>query len=77
MDAVSKKMQELNIDITKINTSLEGIKKHSDEVELDMLEGESVADLESELAKLNKQLEDLSKELEKVEEQKSYVDVVR
>ena len=77
MDAVSKKMQELNIDITKINTSLEGIKKHSDEVELDMLEGESVADLESELAKLNKELEDLSKELEKVEEQKSYVDVVR
>ena len=46
MDAVSKKIQQLNIDITKINTSLEGIKKHSDEIELNTEDGQSVEELE-------------------------------
>ena len=77
MDAVSKKIQQLNIDITKINTSLEGIKKHSDEIELSTEDGQSVEELEKELEDLNTELNTLTEDLKKVEEQKSYVDVVR
>ena len=77
MDAVSKKIQQLNIDITKINTSLEGIKKHSDEIELNTEDGQSVEELEKELEDLNIELNTLTEDLKKVEEQKSYVDVVR
>ena len=43
----------MNIDIAKINTSLEGIKKHSDEIELNTEDGQSLEELEKELESLN------------------------
>ena len=79
MDAVSKKIQDLNVDIAKINTSLEGIKKHSDDISEDLMaeDGDSVETLEKKIEDLQSDLAKLSDELLKIEEQKSYVDVVR
>ena len=79
MDAVSKKIQDLNVDIAKINTSLEGIKKHSDDISEDLIaeDGDSVETLEKKIEGLQSELTTLTDELLKIEEQKSYVDVVR
>ena len=79
MDAVSKKIQDLNVEVAKINTSLESIKKHSDELSNELLSSDedNTEDLETKLENLKADLETAKVDLEKVEEEKKYVDVVR
>ena len=79
MDAVSKKIQDLNVEVAKINTSLESIKKYSDELSYELLlsDEDNTEDLETKLEKLKVDLELAKKDLEKVEEEKKYVDVIR
>ena len=79
MDAVSKKIQDLNVEVAKINTSLESIKKYSDELSNELLlsDEDNTEDLETKLEKLKVDLELAKKDLEKVEEEKKYVDVIR
>ena len=79
MDAVSKKIQNLNVEVAKINTSLESIKKYSDELSNELLlsDEDNTEDLETKLEKLKVDLELAKKDLEKVEEEKKYVDVIR
>ena len=79
MDAVSKKIQDLNVEVAKINTSLESIKKHSDELSNELLSSDedNTEDLETKLENLKADLENAKVDLEKVEEEKKYVDVVR
>ncbi len=79
MDAVSKKIQDLNVEVAKINTSLESIKKYSDELSNELVSSgeDNIEDLETKLEKLRADLELEEMNLEKVEEEKKYVDVVR
>ena len=79
MDAVSKKIQDLNVEVAKINTSLESIKKYSDELSNELLlsDEDNTEELETKLEKLKVDLELAKKDLEKVEEEKKYVDVIR
>ena len=79
MDAVSKKIQDLNVEVAKINTSLESIKKYSDELSNELLlsDEDNTEDLETKLEKLKVDLELAKKDLETVEEEKKYVDVIR
>ena len=79
MDAVSKKIQNLNVEVAKINTSLESIKKYSDELSNELLlsDEDNTEDLETKLEKLKVDLELAKKDLEKVEEEKKYIDVIR
>ena len=59
MDAVSKKIQDLNVEVAKINTSLESIKKYSDELSNELLlsDEDNTEDLETKLEKLKVDLE--------------------
>ena len=79
MDAVSKKIQDLNVEVAKINTSLESIKKYSDELSNELISSgeDNTEDLETKLENLKADLENAKVDLEKVEKEKKYVDVVR
>mgnify|MGYP003118330926 CR=1 FL=1 len=77
MDAVSKKIQDMNISIAKINSSLEGIKKHSDDIELSTADGQDSDKLEQELNDLSEELKKQKEELDKLSTEKDYVDVLR
>ena len=80
MDAVSKKIQDLNLEVAKINTSLSELKKHSDSISEDIEtldDGESSEQLEKELEQLKEDLKKAKSELTSVTEEKDYVDVVR
>jgi len=78
---ISSKINEMSVEVAKINTSLDGLKNYSDQIheELRQSSNRSV-DIES----IKKSLEDMSAELglaenhlTDVQEEKSYVDVLR
>ena len=80
-NTLSSKISDMNVEVAKINTSLEGLKRHSDEIdeEIRML-GDKSSDREKvqlELNKLKVSLGEAQVDLEKVLEEKSYVDVCR
>ena len=78
---ISNKMQEMNVEIAKISTSLEALKKHSDQVWVDFNNvGQRDTDIESiklELEEMARNIKDAETNLNKVQEEKSYVDVLR
>ena len=78
---VSAKISDMNLEIAKISTSLESLKKHTDQIWIDFNKaGERSNDMET----IKLELEDMSREikvaeenLDKVQEEKKYVDVLR
>ena len=79
-NSISKKIQEMNIDIAKINNSLENIKVHSDSIHEELKNYSSKADIESvkiELDELLREVKQSEEQLKKVTEEKEYVDVLR
>ena len=81
MEAVSKKIQELNVDLAKINASMDEIKKYSDKIheEIMLLENKESdgKSIEKELQSLKDELEVSRLALKNVLEQKQYVDILR
>src|SRR5210317_1132247 len=78
---ISNKINDINVEIAKINSSLESLKSHSDQIHLELRQSQGTdKDIES----IKKSLEDMSAELgvaeshlTDVQEEKSYVDVLR
>src|SRR6056300_637509 len=78
---VSNKINNMNLEIAKITTSLESLKKHSDQIQQELSNaGERDTDIES----IKQSLSDMSAELglaeshlTDVQEEKDYVDVLR
>ena len=78
---ISNKMQEMNVEIAKISTSLEALKKHTDQVWVDFNNiGQKDTDIENiklELEEMARNIKEAETNLNKVQEEKSYVDVLR
>jgi DNA repair exonuclease SbcCD ATPase subunit len=81
LNSVSQKINELNIEIAKINTSVEELKKYTDNIHKEILllenkeiDGNTVKD---QLDALKKELEETKIALDTVVEEKEYIDVVR
>ena len=81
IDKLSKKMYDIQIEMSKINTSIEGLKNHSDTLhnEIVLLENrdKDTTAIEKELEDFKQQLEETKNQLSQVIEEKKYVDVVR
>ena len=80
-NAVSQKIRDLNIEISKIETSLEGIKQHSDQIheeitDLEQYKNDSQS-IESDLEEMRKEIKIAETNLEQVVEEKKYVDIIR
>ena len=80
-NSISKKMTDLNIEISKLNTSIEEMKKYSDNLHTEILLLENKKQdsdkIEEELNNLAQQLNETQEELTKINEEKTYVDTVR
>src|SRR6056300_324051 len=78
---ISKKIQDMNMDVTRIKTSLEGIKAQSDHIQEELkLVNRSKVDTDSinkELEQMMVSLKEEEQNLEKVKEEKGYVDILR
>jgi len=78
---ISKKIQDMNMDVARIKTSLEGIKSQSDHIQEELkLVNRSKVDTDSihkELEQMMVSLKEEEQNLEKVKEEKGYVDVLR
>ena len=76
---MSNKIQEMNVDIAKIHTSLENIKKNSDQIHRDILmaQNDDIESIKEDLVLMSAELEKAEEELNKVHEQKKYVDILR
>jgi DNA repair exonuclease SbcCD ATPase subunit len=81
MDAISKKIQDLTVDLAKINASMDEIKKYSDKIHEEILSLENKQtdgkSIEKELQSLKDELDVSKLALENVLEQKQYVDILR
>jgi len=76
---LSNKIRDMNIDLAKLNTSLDGIYDHTTRInkELESLSEEDIDKLKLEVKDLKEKLVETTKELEKITEEKKYVDVAR
>ena len=78
---VSNKIQEMNVEIAKIHSSLESLTSHSKQIEQEIKQAsERDTDIESiklELEEMITQLKAAEVQVGKVQEEKSYVDVLR
>ena len=76
---ISNKIQDMNVEKAKINTSLENLKKHSDQIHQDisMAQNNDIESIKIDLENMQGQLKVAEEELDKVTEQKKYVDVLR
>ena len=81
MSKVSDKIYDMNIQLSKLNTSLENLEKYSQGIqeELNKLEHtkEDITLIETELAEMTKHLTESKTELDKITEEKKYVDILR
>jgi len=81
IDKLSKKMYDIQIEMSKINTSIDGLKKYSDDLHNEILlienKEEDTSSIEKELEDFKTQLNETRIELDKVTEEKKYVDVIR
>ena len=80
-NAVSQKIRDLNIEISKVETSLEGIKQHSDQIheeitDLEQYKNDSQS-IELDLEEMRKEIKIAETNLEQVVEEKKYVDIIR
>ena len=78
---ISEKMYETNIEMSKLNTSIDELKKFSDSLhnEILLLEGkeDDSTTVEEHIIQLKTELQKIKIELEKIVEDKKYIDVVR
>ena len=78
---VSEKMYDINIEMSKLNTSIDEIKKFSDSLhnEILLLEGkdEDSKNIEGQLDELKVQLEQTKIKLASIVDEKKYIDVIR
>ena len=78
---VSQKIQNMNLDIAKISSSLESLKKHSDQIQLEISTSQErdvdIENIELELERMRVELKDAEIELARVQEEKDYVDILR
>jgi len=78
---VSQKIQDMNVDIAKITASLESLKKHSDQIQQEISTSETrdvdIESIELELEQMRVDLKEAEVALDKVQEEKSYVDILR
>jgi len=78
---ISQKIQDMNLEIAKVTSSLEGLKRHSDQIQSDLNRGnQTETDIESielDLEKLRQDLKVAEVNLDKVQEEKGYVDILR
>ena len=81
LNSISQKVNELNVDVAKINTSIEALKKYSDNIheEILLLENKETdgKTIQEQLNKLKTELEETKVLLTKVTEDKQYVDILR
>jgi DNA repair exonuclease SbcCD ATPase subunit len=78
---MSNKISEMNVEIAKINGSLSALKKHSDQIQLEISTASQkdgdIEKIELELAKMSADLGVADAHLTDVQEEKDYVDVLR
>jgi len=81
MDTVSKKLYEMNVEVSKLETSLIGLDNYSNTIhkELELLENKQIDSnaVKEQLEQLKKDLEETKNERDKVVEEKNYIDVLR
>jgi len=78
---MSNKISEMNVEIAKINGSLSALKKHSDQIQLEISTASQkdgdIEKIELELSNMSAELGVVDAQLTDVQEEKSYVDVLR
>ena len=78
---ISNKISQMNVEIAKINGSLSALKKHSDQIQLEISTASQkdgdIEKIELELAKMSADLGVADAHLTDVQEEKEYVDVLR
>jgi len=78
---ISNKIQSMNVEIAKIVSSLESLKRHSDQIQQEISTSKErdtdIENIELELEKMKDDLKDAEINLSKVQEEKDYVDVLR
>ena len=78
---ISQKIQDMNLEIAKVTSSLESLKRHSDSIQSDLSNrNQQEVDIEAielELEKLRQDLKVAEQNLNKVQEEKGYVDILR
>ena len=78
---ISNKIQTMNVEIAKITSSLESLKRHSDQIQQEISTSQErdtdIENIELELEKMKVDLKDAEVNLSKVQEEKDYVDVLR
>ena len=81
LDKISKRMYDIQIDMSKITTSVDELKKYSDNLHNEIVTLESkdsdTKDIEEQLQKFKTELEQTKTDLDKVIEEKKYADVIR
>ena len=78
---MSNKISEMNVEIAKINGSLSALKKHSDQIQLEIStasqKDSDIEKIELELEQMKSDLKQAEIDLSKVQEEKDYVDILR
>jgi len=78
---ISTKIQSMNVEIAKVASSLESLKRHSDQIQLEISTSQErdvdIENIELELERMRVELKDAEVELSKVQEEKDYVDILR
>ena len=78
---ISNKIQTMNVEIAKITSSLESLKRHSDQIQQEISTSQErdtdIENIELELEQMRVDLKDAEIALSKVQEEKDYVDVLR
>ena len=78
---MSNKISEMNVEIAKINGSLSALKKHSDQIQLEIStasqKDSDIEKIELELEQMKVDLAEADEKLKGVQEEKDYVDVLR
>jgi DNA repair exonuclease SbcCD ATPase subunit len=81
INSISQKIQSLNVDVAKINSSVDELKKHTDNIhkEIMLLENKESdgKNIQKQLDQLKIDLAQSKEELDKIVEQKLYVDILR
>ena len=78
---ISNKIQSMNVEIAKVTSSLESLKRHSDQIQQEISTSQErdtdIENIELELEKMRVDLKEAEVALSKVQEEKNYVDVLR
>ena len=79
--AVSTKINDMNLEVAKISSSLEALKRSSDQIQQDLSmknqSDDDIQSIQSELEQMKSQLQEAQTNLDQVQEQKEYVDILR